>query len=353
MGTIRKRGKVWYVDYYYKGKRYIKAISKHKRLAELVLKDIEVKIEKEEHLGIHATGRITFPSMAEKYLEFSKTNKAEKSYKRDILSLKHLKEFFGNAYLQEITTEKIESYKNQRAEKVSNATINRELACLKHLFTKAIEWGYIDKNSSKKVKLLKEPPGRVRYLEKDEIKKLLKNCSDNIRPIVITALTTGMRLSELFNLRWQDIDFEEKVIIVRNSKNNESRILPMNQTLYSTLVALPRTNEFVFTSKNGNPYKSIKTSFKNALKKAKIENFRFHDLRHTFASHLAMNGWNLRTIQQLMGHKTFAMTLRYSHLSKTHLQEAVYSLDKNFVDEDGNNLVANRLDQKIKHLKTC
>ncbi len=340
MGTIRKRGKVWYVDYYYKGKRYAKAISKHRRVAELALKDIEVKIGKEEHLGVHATGKITLSSFGDKYLEFSKVNKRPSSCRRDKLSLKHLREYFKNMYLQQITSEKVEKYKIERARKVKHATVNRELACLKHLFTKAMEWKYTAENPVKKVKLFKEPPGRIRYLEKQEIHRLIKECSPYVRPIVTIALNTGMRLSELLNLKWNNIDLKEKTIIVIDSKSNESRVIPVNSTTLSVLKTIETNNAFVFTKKNGEPYKNIRNGFKNAVKRAGIEDFRFHDLRHTFASHLAMSGWNLKTIQQLLGHKTIAMTVRYSHLSISHLQDAINSLDKNFVGEDGNNLVA-------------
>lgn len=144
MAIIRKRGKTWYVDYYYKGKRYVKAISKYKRLADLALKDIEVKIAKKEHLGIQDYGKTLFSTFSEKYLDYSKANKRPKSYGRDVINIKHLNNHFRNYYLHEIRPELIEKYKAKRLEKVSPASVNREVANLKNIYTKAIEWGYTD-----------------------------------------------------------------------------------------------------------------------------------------------------------------------------------------------------------------
>ncbi len=329
---IYKRDKVWYLDYTYRGHRVRRKVGHSKKIAELALNEVELKITKGEHLGVHDPKRTLFEEFADEYLKFSKVNKAEKSYGRDITSLKtNLIPYFKGYYLTDIIPQAIEEYKLKRLEKVSPATVNRELACLKHLFNKAIEWEYININPVKKVKLLKEPPGRIRYLEDYEINILLNECSKELKPIVITALNTGMRRSELFNLKWMDVNFRDKTIIVKNSKNNESRFIPMNNAVHDTFRKLyHRENDYVFQTKKGDPYKEVKTGFKSALKRAEIEDFKFHDLRHTFASYLAMNGWNLQTIQKLMGHKDFKMTLRYSHLAKSHLQDAVDSLGKSF-----------------------
>jgi len=327
---IYKRGKCWYVDYTYKGRRIRKKVGHSQKVAELTLNDIELKIAKSEHLGIHESKKVLFEYIAEDYLKFSKVNKAFGSYQRDITSLKrNLIPYFKGSYLTDITARAIEEYKFQRLKKVTPSSVNRELACLKHLFSKAIEWEYCDVNPVKKVKLLKEPPGRIRYLEDYEIEALLSECSPQIEPMVVVALHTGMRRSELFNLKWEDIDFNNNIIIVKDSKNNESRLIPMNDTVCKTLKTLYHPeNIFVFHTPKGTPYKDVSVGFKGALKRAGIENFRFHDLRHTFASRLAMGGRNLQTIQQLLGHKTIKMTVRYSHLSQSYLRDAVNTLEK-------------------------
>ena len=130
-------------------------------------------------------------------------------------------------------------------------------------------------------------------------------------------------------MRWKDIDFKNRNISVINSKNNESRIIPINETLNSELSSLieNRNGEFVFSDSKGNPYGSINKSFQTAKNKAKIQDFRFHDLRHTFGSYLVMQGIDLKTAQQIMGHKDIRMTMRYAHLSPEYVQKAVETLD--------------------------
>jgi integrase len=328
---IYLKGKNWYIDYYVKGRRKRKKIGHSKKLALQVLQDVQLKIAKGEYLGIFDEKKIPFEEYAKQYLAFSKANKAWSTYqRRDRFSVDNLVSFFKGKYLFEITSEMIEKYKAARLEKVTPASVNRELACLKHMYTKAIDWGYIKLNPGKGVKRLKEPPGRLRYLNPEEVGGLLEACSDHIRPIVVTALNTGMRKSEILNLRWPQVDLKNRKITVINAKNNESRVIPINQTLYQELLTLPEKvkREYVFSDRNGHPYGDIKNGFSSALKKAGIEDFRFHDLRHTFGSHLVMQGVDLRTVQQVMGHKDIKMTMRYSHLSPEHVQEAMERLDK-------------------------
>jgi integrase len=336
MGIFQK-GKNWYIDYYFKGQRKRKKIGPSKKLAEQVLKDVQLKIAKGEYLGVYEEKKIIFEDFAKQYLEYSKANKAFYSYKRDITSIKSLISFFAKNYLFEITQQMVEKYKAERLKEVEPATVNREVGCLRHMFNKAIDWGYLKKNPVLGVKKLKEPPGRIRYLDSEEIKALFKAIDQlprenraYLRPIVVMALNTGMRKSEILRLRWQDIDLEQRKITIMNSKNNEVRTIPINDTLYKELKRLPKylNSEYVFCKSNGEAFGNIRKSFERVLKLAGIKDFTFHDLRHTFASHLVMSGCNLRSVQQLMGHKDIKMTMRYSHLSKEHLQEAVAKLDR-------------------------
>ena len=138
-----------------------------------------------------------------------------------------------------------------------------------------------------------------------------------------------MRLGEILNLKWQDLDFNQKFIYIENSKNGEKREVPMNNFLLKMMAQLKETSnygDYIFSHKDGSPLKGVYRSFKSACKRAGIKNFRFHDLRHTFASHLVMNGVDLKTVQELMGHKSFSMTLRYAHLSPDHKRKAVEDL---------------------------
>lgn len=193
-----------------------------------------------------------------------------------------------------------------------------------------MEWGYLKAHPLKSVKFLKEPPGRLRYLTGEEMDALIAACSPHLKPIVVTALHTGMRKSEILGLKWQDLDFGVRTIMVHQTKNNERRVIPMNRTLYEELRQLPRHlhSPYVFCNEQGERYDEVKRSFNTACRRAGIMDFHFHDLRHTFASHLVMNGLNLKTVQTLLGHKDIRMTLRYSHLSREHLQAAVGTLDR-------------------------
>ena len=137
-----------------------------------------------------------------------------------------------------------------------------------------------------------------------------------------------MRKGEILNLKWVDVNLRTRVISILNSKNCEKREVPINEDLARTLLAVPKNpkSPYVFCKENGMPYREVKVGFRAALRRAKIKNFRFHDLRHTFASHLVMRGVDLKTVQELLGHKDMRMTLRYSHLSADHKRAAVEKL---------------------------
>jgi len=219
---------------------------------------------------------------------------------------------------------KVETYKSERAEQVAPGTVNRELALLKCMFNRAIEWGKADSNPVKKVKLFKENNKRDRYLPCEEISTLISHSSPRLRGVVLFAINTGIRKGEIQNLLWQVIHFEQGYINIRDSKSGEGRKVPMNQTVRGVLISIPKhsQSQFVFCGEDGLPY-NFRKSFETATLRAKITNFRFHDLRHTFASHLVMSGVDLNTVRELLGHKTLDMTLRYSHLSPDHKGRAV------------------------------
>jgi len=300
MGVFKK-GKNWYIDYYDQNRRRRREmIGPNKRQAEIVLQKRKVEVAEGKFLDIRKERTVSFKEMAREYIEvYSRPNKS--SCRRDKISVKHLLSFFGEKALQNISPLDVEKYKQKRVKEVAPSTVNREIACLKAIFNKAKE------------------------LEKEEITKLVEACPEYMKSIVIVALNTGMRRGELLKLKWNDIDFRNRIIYILETKNNEIRKIPMNNVTFKTLLKVRKNpkSPYVFCKKDGSPYKDIRESFKKALKKAGIQNFRFHDLRHTFASHLVMAGVDLKTVQELLGHKTFTMTLRYSHLSPDHKRRAV------------------------------
>jgi integrase len=188
----------------------------------------------------------------------------------------------------------------------------------------------------RKVKLLREDR-RLRYLEsKEQCQMLIDSCDPHLKPIVIVALNTGLRKGNILNLKWSNIDLKNGFILIDMTKNGERLEIPINETLRQTLKDLPRLldNGYLFydpkTDKPDTvlkPYTDVKRSFASACRRAKITDFHFHDLRHTFASHLVMAGVDLTTVKELLGHKDIKMTLRYAHLAPSHKVRAVEILD--------------------------
>ena len=321
--AVFKRKSVYYIDYSFNGRRTREAVSESKKIADTVLQKRKVAIAEGKYLDIKKTEKIRFEDFADEYLAIH--SKPKKSYHTDEKIIGLLKKIFGGKYLYHITSLDIERFKSERIKEVSPATVNRTLAVLKSMFNRAITWGKADKNPFVGVKLFKENNQRLRFLELEEIPKLLSHCCKHLNPIVILALNTGMRKSEILGSRWDSVDFKRGIITLPDTKNGEKREVPLNAVAMEALNKVPRRSgsPYVFCNKAGEPYGDIKKSFLTAVENSGIINFHFHDLRHTFASHLVMAGVDLNTVRELLGHKSLAMTLRYSHLSPDHKKRAV------------------------------
>ena len=332
MATIYKRGGKWYLNYSLNGKRVRKSVSRSKKIAKLALAQTEVNIGKGDIFGVQCHEEIDFDALCKMYLENS-IGIRQSTRRRYDVSTKNLLKHFAGRKIKQITTEDVEHYMTVRSQHVEPATINRDIACLKHMFRKAVEWGYLSHNHLQVIRKLREPPGRTHHLNVDEIQRLLEVCADHLKPIVMLAVNTGMRKAEILNLKWKDVDFTNKRILISYQKNNEFSSIPMNDTVIDTLKALRRSDdcEYVFVGDNGKPYTDIKRSFKTALIKAGIEDFTFHDLRHCYGSLLAYFGTDARMIQDLMRHKDSRMTARYVHLHDKRRRETVQSLGKRLI----------------------
>ena len=339
MSRIFKRGKNWYIDIKIAGERIRQAVGKSKKEAYRMLLYYEGKKVEDEYGLLNEIERKKsvpyFYEFAKNYLKYSKTNKAFNTFITDsIIINKHLIPFFGSSKLDQIDPEEIENYKNTRKLKVRTKTINNELMVLSAILNKAVEWGAItSKPKIQKLKQVKNPP---RFLTEKECQALLDNCNDTIYPLVFVAVNTGMRKSELMNLRWDWIDFENRSIIIKSvegeeeswhTKNYEFRTIPMNDELYEFLLSYGnRTSGYVFCQKDGSPYRDLRGSFQSAVKKTGMDSVTLHTLRHTFASHLVMAGVDLPTVQNLMGHKDIATTMIYAHLAPDHIRSSVSRL---------------------------
>jgi integrase len=240
----------------------------------------------------------------------------------------------------------IETYRNTLRQKPVSATVkgkevvygqrkdssvNREIACMHHLFKKAVEWGMMERSpfEGKTSLKLKENNKRMRFLGEAEIGGLLDACSPHLRPIVETAILTGMRRGEILSLKWDQI--RGGFIYLEKTKTNEVRQIPVSDALEAVFKDIRRKEglryECVFTYQGKAIKDNFYSTFRTALKRAGLQDFHFHDLRHTFASQVILNGGSLKDVQELLGHKSMTMTLRYAHLTQESKRKAVNLLN--------------------------
>jgi integrase len=274
----------------------------------------------------------TLGQLAAEYLAYKK---AKPSLREDTryLTAQFLPAFGADLPVRRLTGPMIAQWERRRAAQVSPYTINNELAVLKHMLRLAKKWGYLD--TVPDIEMPKEPKGRDRYLSEDEIVRLLTACdrsgSPRLGALVRVAINTGMRRGELVGLEWERVNLSTSTITLYDTKSGDPRSVPINRAVYDALVALEpdagHRSGWVFRTRRGVQWRHVKTSFVTALRRAGIVGVRFHDLRHTAASHMVMRGRSLKEVQEVLGHKNFTMTLRYSHLSAAHKLAAVEALD--------------------------
>ncbi len=336
MRGLYRRGRFYWMGYSVNGRMVYESTKKTTiRDAEIVLADRKREVRDGTILDINKVKNYKFIELAQ---EYSAWTKQQKGYKSKKTFIRHLVEEFGNLSVGEISTLIVEKWQTKLLEIRKPSTTNRTLACLKHMMTKAVDWKMAGEETLKqvrKVKFQKENNRKLRFLNIDECQRLIDCCSTHLKPIVITALNSGMRRGEILGLMWEQIDLRCGYISLDDTKSGEGRQIPMNQTLIDMFREMPRgfESKYVFTNRNGDPLTDIKHSFNTALRKAEIHNATFHTLRHTCASHLVMNGVDLASVKELLGHKSLSMTMRYSHLAPGHTKKAVNILDKALKNE--------------------
>lgn len=276
---------------------------------------------------------------------------------------------FANKKLDEITPRIVEKWRIAKIARGNSAqTANRCFAYLRASLSKAEEWGIIEEHPFRKMKLIKtEKNNIVRYLSVNEEKRLRDALEsregakrqgrvsankwreqrhkplyddmrgmvyiDHLKPMILLSMNTGLRRGEVFSLKWKNVDFDLRQITVEaaDAKSRKSRHIPLNEEAYSVMVnwksQCENSQGYVFTNKVGGRFTDTRKSWCLLLKQAEITSFRWHDLRHHFASKLAIAGVNLNTIRSLLGHSSYAITLRYAHLSEEHKADAVAMLN--------------------------
>lgn len=311
----------------------------------------EAKMRRGKHIKDVEAKKHTLAELIDRYIEFE-LPKRKSDRDKFKMQLEWWKNKIGAYLLSEITPSLLSKYKEVLASEPSakakkgnllrsGATINRYMASLSIVLSIATkEWEWIEENPMLKVSKNKETRGRVRFLTDDEQNNLLNACKEMSNPLlymlVVLALSTGARYGELINLKWENVKFDDKEKSVTlhfiNTKNGDNRGVTIDSLGYDLLKQHSKVrminSKYIFSRSDGKKPIDIRKQWQKALKKSGIEDFRFHDLRHTTASNLAMNGAGLRDIAEILGHKTLQMVQRYSHLTQKYTTNILKELNK-------------------------
>lgn len=238
----------------------------------------------------------------------------------------------GTLRLDQLTPARLTTCRERLAETRAPATVNRYLAVLSHALNVAIqEWGWLEASPLRRVRRLREPQGRVRYLDDAERQRLLDACAQSpncvLLPVVTLALATGARKQELLSLTWREVDFRRERLLLLVTKTGARRSVPLTGRAFTALQALAKVRRLdtalVFPRRDGQAPLDIRHAWQQAVFQANLQDFRFHDLRHCCASYLAMQGASVMEIADVLGHKTLQMVQRYAHLAEAHTAQVV------------------------------
>jgi integrase len=332
MSRVFKRDDAYWVDFKdAKGVRRRKKIGPNKRIAKECLDGLLGNVARRQHLGVIEESAISFADFAEVWKKrVAPTLRPHTQTRWFGIVENHLKPYFTGA-LRSITSSAVEAFAAKRLEAGANPqTVNRELGVLRHLVKRAMRWEHLTRDPVGTWPFSKETSfGRTRFLTLDEIDRLLAACEDSrspyLRSFVLVAINTGMRRGEILKLTRRSIDWQNSIATLESTKNGDNRHVPLNSAAVEALRSLPARLDGgpLFPFKDDS---TVSRSFRRAVERAGIEDFRLHDLRHCFASYQAMNGVQGRGLQALLGHRDSRMTMRYSHLSDGYLHAAVDSV---------------------------
>lgn len=335
MATIRKRegkkGISYQVQVRLKGGGLETASFKSLTKAKLWAQSIEASIREGRHFTSSESKKHTLNDLIERFL--NNPGLKSKTSLQYTSQLQWWSEQLGTLTLSEITPDKIATKRDKLLSKgYKTSSANRYVAALSSACAMASrEFGWIQTNPCSKIRKLSEPRGRTRYLSDEERGLLIEACEKSgvkeLFIIVVLALNTGARKNELRWLRWSDVDLQKGTLMFQDTKNDMIRSIPVvgrGLDILREWGKLRRLDtDLVFPGKNPENPVLFEKSWRNSLKSAGIEDFRFHDLRHSAASYLAMNGVPIRTIAEILGHKTLGMVQRYSHLNPEHLRSEI------------------------------
>lgn len=339
--TVYKRGNIYWLQWVEDGKQHREsAHTSNKRVAQTFLGEKLYRLSKKK-AGLLKDKNVK--EFVKEYLEYSQTNKSKSSYQTDQRVLYKFIGLFKAKNLSEITPSSIEKYKTIRINQgATKSTVNRELTTLKHTFNKAREWKYLEESPARFVRKFRyeKTSSKIRSLSNDEITKILKTLETQtqkpkdmrlvLKRIILMAVNTGMRLTEILTAKWEDLRLKERLIYTKTIKGGSLRVrsIPLNRCSYNIITASRRVGEYIFSPSKKPISKSyVSHTFLRLVRKSRIAPACFNDLRHTFASHLGEAGTDERTIAELLGHSSTRTTWIYTHLSREHLKKAVEKLD--------------------------
>ena len=322
------------------------ATFKRKTDAERWIKKTETAIMEGKYFKSSAVKKLTFGDMVDRYVK-DELPKKPKSVQKQTMQLNWWKDKLGKYLLTSVKPSMIAECRDEllngktyRDTKRSPSTVNRYIAALSHVYSKAAgEWEWLDYSPVKKVDKMEEPKGRVRWLDDDERARLLKECekskNKHLFAIVVLALSTGMRKGEILNLNWKQVDLKRERIILKDTdtKTKKYRNVPLKDIALNLIKQMSKSkrldSNLLFAGNHHVKPICIREAWRYALKRAKIEDFRFHDTRHSCASYLIMNGASLAEAAEILGHSSIQTSKRYIHLAEFYKSKTVENMNKN------------------------
>jgi integrase len=309
--ALYRRGQTWYADYQADGKRVQESTgTANRREAEkfLALRVSEVQ------RGVYVKPvHVPLAELWERYNAYSKAHK--RSWKRDEQMYANLQRFLGPVNLEAITPLRVEDFQQHRIREVSPATVNRECALLKHMFNMAERWGmHQGTNPVRLVKFLPEDNLQFQTVSEEEEQRLLEASAPYLRELLLFAVNTGLRCGDIFDLRWEEVDLEQRRISIIMGKTRRKLDVPLNDTAFAVLEAkgAAKHGPYVFYNPvTGDRFYDLKAGWKAALRRAGLSGITWHTFRHTFASRLTCSDVDLVTVKELLGHATITTTMRY------------------------------------------
>jgi integrase len=335
MGVFERNGH-FYIRYSANGRIIRKSIGRKGVITKTVARQVFDEEKRKARLGKLGLDKRLIPTLeafSKEYITYQRDIKQKRSWFKDVEHLNRFCKELGNLKLSEINVKLIDDYKLRRVNEVKAVTVNRELEVLRHLFYLAKKWDKLNgENPVAKAGLFKTESQRMRILTPDEEIRLVNLSEPHLKPIIQTALMTGLRKGELLKLTWQDINFDTNILTIKaeNSKSKKSRKIPISSALRKLLLEQKlKTGHsgFVFLTPNFQPYSgknpgALKRSFSTALRRANIKGLVFHDLRHTCATRMAERGASIIAVKEILGHSDIKTTIQYFHPEKS-LNEAV------------------------------